>query len=300
MKLSTGLAVAVLASVVAGAACGGGDSLDAAALAGEWHTGGGDTLVFDATNAAAGLALQTGSGQAGALVVDDGAGTISIGGLVLEAHLSSETLTVTRDGTSSTFTKLPPAEPLTTFTIEGKVVGTSVSLDSPRAALVAMLRGTGGVGVRFFAVPSDVEPMIDVPLDGDNFQLARTEGALGVERIPFGTTGFAAVNAVVVYEDRDHDGKLSRFDIDACTATDVDCIRGVAPFVLAERDGDSAELQAAGYGLMRTGWAVSAVVPDARRAGGTTIVPFDPPVGLVVEVTLTADPSAAKFPDLKF
>lgn len=294
-----------MAALVACGACGGGDSLDAAKLAGEWHTGSGDTLVFDATNAAAGMASRTGDGQAGLLVVDDGAGTIGIGSLVLEASLSSETLTVKRDGTSFTYTKQPPVEPLTMISVAGQATNAAGAIDMPRVALLAMLRGTGGVGVKFFAVPPDVEPKIDVPVtfgadSSASFQLARTEGALGVERIAFGTTGFAAVTAVVAYEDRDHDGKLGRFVVDACTDAGVDCIRGVSPLVLAERDGDSAELQAAGYTLMRTGWAVSAVVPDARRAAGTTIVPLDATVQLSLDVTFAADPTTAKFPELKF
>jgi hypothetical protein len=297
MKLSTLLVVAV---IVAGGGCGGGDSLDPAKLAGEWRdrNSSGDTLVIDATNAAAGMASLTTAGQAGALVVDDGAGTISIGGLVFDATLDSGKLTLTRDGVTEGYQRIG-AEPLTAITIKGNAIVMATGLDTPRVALVAMLRGTGGVGVKFFAVPTDVEPMIDVPIN-PGFLLARTEGALGVERIAFGTTGFAAVNALVGYEDRDHDGKLGRFVIDACTAADVDCIRGVAPLVLAERDGDSAELQAAGYGLMRTGWAVSAVVPDARRTGGTTIVPLDPDKDILMDVTFAADPTTAKFPDLKF
>jgi hypothetical protein len=304
MKLSTGLAVVAL---VACGGCGGGDSLDATRLAGEWHVAGGagDTLVIDATNAAAGLASPVSTGQAGALVVDSGAGTIRIGDLVLEASLSSDRLTITRSGTETTYERLPAAEPLTVITVAGQATNAAGAIDTPRVALLAMLRGTGGQGVKFFLVPADVEPAIDVPVSfgagtSAGFQLARSEGALGVERIAFGTTGFAAVNVLVAYEDRNHDGVLNRFVIDACTATDVDCIRGVAPLVLAERDGDSAELQAAGYDLMRTGWAVSAVVPDARRADGTTIVPLDPTVQLSMDVTFAADPTTAKFPALKF
>jgi hypothetical protein len=42
------------------------------------------------------------------------------------------------------------------------------------------------------------------------------------------------------------------------------------------------------------------VVPDARRAAATTIVPLDPGVTVTVPVSFADDPSTVSFPALKF
>jgi hypothetical protein len=292
-------------------ACGGDDDgLDATKLAGEWHSvenvdEASGVLILDPTNGAgarASFSAGAAAGGAGALTISGS--TITIGDEASPARYTASPTEQLVLG-PATYERIPHA-PRDTFSLPCKATKSAATvLDTPRAALVAMLRDNVTGGVKFFAVPEDVEPGIDSAIDfgasaNGAFALSRTEGALGVERIAFGTTGFAAVNALVAYEDRDHDGKLGRFTIDACTDAAVDCIRGVSPLVLAARDGDSAELQAAGYGLMREGWALSVVVPDARRAAGTTIVPLDPGVTVTVPVSFADDPSTVSFPALKF
>jgi hypothetical protein len=302
-------------------ACGGDDdapALDPAKLAGEWRAHAAsfeqppEVFVFDPANGAAGYAGSLAVGPGGAAGALEVAGSeVTIGDSTWTFEYQSDPERLIYVGTSESgdverteYERIPHA-PLTAVSLAGKATTLATTLDSPRVALVAMLRDNATGGVKFFVVPCDVEAGIDTAVDfaggtTADFALARTEGALGVERIAFGTTGFAAVNAVVAYEDRDHDGKLGRFDIDACTDAALDCIRGVSPLVLAERDGDSAELQAAGYGLMREGWAVSVVVPDARRTAGTTIVPLDPTVSVTIPVTFSPDSANVKFPNLKF
>jgi hypothetical protein len=242
------------------------------------------------------------TGLVGTFTWDDAAGVLMLAGDSYNVELGAQLSLHAGNGTVYSYERLATT-PVDTITLTGRatVEAGAPALDTPRVALIAMLRGTGGVGVKYYAVPSDVEPKIDVPAPADQtFTLARAEGALGVERIPFGTTGFITVNLIVAYEDRNHDGQLSRFDVDDCSATPgEDCIRGVAPVVLAARDGDSTELQNAGYGLMRHGWAVSALVDD-QRSDGRTIVPLDPTTPVPVDVTFAANPAAVELPVLMF
>jgi hypothetical protein len=303
MKASTRLWV-LISAVALAPACGGDDTLDPAKLAGEWSSGG-EVLILDPTNAAGGYVILD-EGKAGALAISDQ--TITIGDEIFAATYSG--------GSSESLMLSPPGRGATTYVrvtpehLDAIDLPVLVDLDAsapalvePHVALLALLRSNDGQPFRFFVIPADVEPGIDKvvdPASGAPIMLSRTEGALGVERIAFGTTGFVAVNVVVAYEDRDHDGKLTRTVIDDCAAADADCIRGVGDLFLAARDGDSAELQAAGFGLMREGWAESVVVPDSRRPGGTTILPTEARNLRSVRVTFAADPTTAKFPDLKF
>ncbi len=326
MKASTRL---VVLAVLFLAACG--DDGGPADPSGEWRLTGvsgvsapvNGALVLDKTNGAGGYAalqvpggrpdFATIAGGAGAFTVQGG--SLQVGGDTFTIKTSTATTLELTDaaGVTSTYERLDAA-PATSIQLAGKAsieAGAPV-LDTPRVALLTMLRGTGGQGVKFLAVPAGAaEPgIIDAKLpdgfgaaasDSADFSLSRSEGALGVERIAFGTMGFASVNLVVAYEDRDHDGKLSRFDLDDCTAEPgKDCIRGVSPLLLGERDGDSPELQAAGYGLMRSGWALGAVVADARASGRVTIVPLDPTTAVPVDVKFAANPATVKYPALKF
>jgi hypothetical protein len=178
----------------------------------------------------------------------------------------------------------------------------AITVTNPHVALIALVRGDGGA-LDFFNVSEGVASADTALAAGGQgpFTLARAEGALGVERIPFPGDANLAVNAVVGYEDRDGNGKLDRFVIDECTDEGMDCIRGVAALGLGYRVGDSAELHASDFGFLRPGWQLAAFVDDAPSKS-KTIVPLDPTtVAPKVDLVFSGEPAAeVAFPDLRF
>jgi hypothetical protein len=245
------------------------------------------------------------SALAGNYTVSADLGMINVAGDAFVATFTDgpESLVLVLGDTTYSYERLA-AEPVETIGATGRatIEAGGPALLNPRVGFVSIVRANGG-GLEFLQVPDNVEAGVDVDVDfaggtSVDFTLSRNEGALGIERIPFGATGFAGLCLIVAYEDRDGDGELTRFTIDACTDAGLDCIRGISPIVLAYRAGDSAELQAAGFGFLRTGWALSVLAQD-QRTDGSTLVPLDPTTEPVpIDVTFAADPGSIEFPPL--
>jgi hypothetical protein len=134
---------------------------------------------------------------------------------------------------------------------------------TPRVGLVFLVRGGG-------AQPAIIEvPGGDVALTGfgadpgqtTQFDLSRVEGALGVERIVFGTA-FASLGLVVVYDDVNGNGLLD--DLwNSCDAGE-DCVRGVSPLFVAYRLGTSPEIMASPFTFLRERWTPGIASRDLR------------------------------------
>jgi hypothetical protein len=183
-----------------------------------------------------------------------------------------------------------------TLTVRGKVSAPE-ALPSGRVALAFLVRS--GAQVSFSADSRDDAELAFAGATA-TFQLDRTEGALGTERVPYGTAG-VALGLVVVYEDRDADAKLGRlFDSD-CQVAGQDCVRGVSPILLGYRDGVSPELAASPYAFLFAGWSPAQLVSDSRggtaRAGVTSLDPTTEAVPFDVEVP--ADPATVVLPGLE-
>ncbi len=178
-----------------------------------------------------------------------------------------------------------------TMTVTGTVAfASAVALDAigaPRVALVFLLRNGGGQP-DFIQVPGADVPLADFGLDSavtETFDLSRTEGALGVERISYGDA-FLSIGLVVVYDDVDGDEALGEL-WNGCTGG-ADCVRGVSKLAVTYLFGSSPELAASPYAFVRgDGWTPSLIVEDLRGAtpglGLVSIVPDPaPPFDVIV------------------
>jgi hypothetical protein len=125
-----------------------------------------------------------------------------------------------------------------------------------------------------------------------SFDLSRDRGALGTDRIPYGTAAIGLL-LVVVYEDRDTDNRLD--ELVACSTTTVDCVRGVSPYIVADRAGTSPELGASSYDLLREGWSHAVTVTDERN-DKLTVASVDPQGTLTHAITVGTDPSQVVIP----
>ncbi len=191
------------------------------------------------------------------------------------------------------------------LTVQGQIsfrdTGSFVPIVTPRVGLVFLLRAPAGQ-------PDIIEvPGGDVALAGfgDNpsatidFDLSRTEGALGVERITFGTGAFASMALVVVYDDVTGNGQLDT--LWTSCAPGQDCVRGISPLVVAYRLGSSPELAASPYAYMRKGWTVAVKTQDHRmNPGRLGLISLDksvqePPF----DVQVPTEPSAVVLPALE-
>lgn len=179
---------------------------------------------------------------------------------------------------------------------------------APRIAFVSLLRDDDG-STRYIVIddpPYDDDRALDTlpatgaaPITADlalPYDLSRTEGAIGLQRILFGTA-FLAAGLVVVYDDRDGDGRLSAplAPLD-CTPA-LDCIRGVAPLAVAYRLGGSPELTASAWGrlLPRWSWAVPGRTADAPSA--TAYLSLDAQTAPVpLDLVLLVDQALLDFP----
>lgn len=231
-----------------------------------------------------------------AMSFDAAAGTLALEldptntlNFVRHAHASSETLTVTGQVRVE----------------DDGVPGNMLPIVTPRAAVVHLLRGVGGT--EFIALPADD---VALPAFGASeaqtatFDLSRLEGALGVQRITFGTTGFLAVALIVVYDDIDLDSQLGDL-FGGCASPTSDCVRGVSPIVLGYRVGNSPELADSPYHYLKSGWTWSVVAPDYRLGDPPRVglVSLDPTTTSVpVDVVVTEDPTTmpASIPALTF
>jgi hypothetical protein len=169
-----------------------------------------------------------------------------------------------------------------TFQVRGTITladGTP-TFHSPHVSIAFLLRNG-------FAVdPRDDKHLDFTGTNTTTFQLDRIEGALGVQRIVYGTNTAIAVGLIVVWDDLDDDNQPGATLFDKCASppTGGDCLRGVAPVYLTARSGSSAELSASPFAFVRPGWTQSIFVQDLRpqlpRNGvvsldSTLAVPFD-------------------------
>jgi hypothetical protein len=134
---------------------------------------------------------------------------------------------------------------------------------------------TPRVGLVFLLRPSSGDPnIIEVPggdmaitgfganmTDLGTFDLSRTEGALGVERITFGSASIS-MGLVILYDDVNGNGMLDTLWT-SCGAGE-DCVRGVSQLVLGYRVGSSPELLASPFAFIRSGWTAAVPVIDHR------------------------------------
>jgi hypothetical protein len=191
------------------------------------------------------------------------------------------------------------------ITIGGRIV-TEAEVTAPpvgaHVAMVSLLRGANDT-VDFVQVPSDVEPGLDVPIDlsdfVEDFSMTRSEGALGLERIAYGQAGSLAVEALVVYEDRDGAPGLGRWAFDDCSDGSVDCIRGISHLFLAYRNGESVELAASAYGDLLPGWTPAALVDD-HLTDGVSLGTLDDQRPTSFDIRIPADPGTVVVPGFVF
>lgn len=175
------------------------------------------------------------------------------------------------------------------------------ALPNARVAYVALVRG-GTPEAPMFQLLPDAALDQAVDLDGAltaTFTMARTEGALGVERISFGAAG-VSIGLVVVYQDRDGAPGLGRLVVDGCTGKGTDCIYGVAPIVFAYRDGTSTELAASHYAHLLPGWSAAVPITDRRSDGALGLGSLDPMRAPVLELDVAQDPATVTLPALEF
>lgn len=192
-----------------------------------------------------------------------------------------------------------------TLTVQGTAAFESqvalVPMGAPRIGLVFLLRSTSGPP-GFIQVPGADMPLVDFGFFSDvteTFDLSRTEGALGVERISYGDA-FLSVGLVVVYDDVDGSGQLDEF-WNGCTGGN-DCVRGVSKLVVTYRFGSSAELAASPYAFVRgDGWAPSLISPDLRgTTAATGLISLVPDPAPPFDVIVPNDPIDLVLPDLQF
>jgi hypothetical protein len=170
-------------------------------------------------------------------------------------------------------------------------------LTAPRAALVFLTRTSTGAT----SFNNDSRDDVALTFNGKTaaFDLSRNRlgGALGTERIVFGTGTAIAIAYVVVY-DGDAAGTLSDL-FTPCSGSSRNCVRGVAALVLGFRDGNAPELAASPFSYLGTGW--TRAVPATDHRGGqsrqglvsadvTKMPPFD--------VTVPVDPAQVVVPKL--
>jgi hypothetical protein len=223
------------------------------------------------------------------------------------------------DGTRVPFTLVPGADQRITLDLGGarsvtfapagtpveahelSVTGTVTKADgaadlvAPRAALIFAVR----YDPQFWDDPRDDKPLTFTGKTA-TFDLSRTSDPLGTERITFAPdlhTGIA-IAFVVVYDDRDKDGKLSDL-YQPCGPSTKDCIVGVAATLVTFRDGGSPELAASPYAYMNLGWTESIPVTDHRSTPPKTgLVSGDAMRTPTFDVALAADPSTVTVPRL--
>ena len=144
-------------------------------------------------------------------------------------------------------------------------------------------------GGTFTVDPRDDQVLDFMGTDQATFELDRTEGALGTQRIVFGDPNTAiAVGLVVVWDDVDEDGSPGPTLLDKCVTPPPppgsDCLRGVSPIYIGSRSGSSPELAASPYAYVRAGWTQNLFIQDVRgqfaRKGMVSLdatrgVPFD-------------------------
>jgi hypothetical protein len=189
------------------------------------------------------------------------------------------------------------------ITVQGQIsfAGSAplIPIVTPRVGLVFLLRAAGPPGI--IEVPGGDAAIggfgSDIA-DTATFDLSRTEGALGVERITFGSAS-ASIGLVVVYDDVNGNGMLDTLWT-SCGAGE-DCVRGVSTLVLAYRVGSSQELADSPYAFVRAGWTPATMVLDFRPATAALglisvdrsaeVVPFD--------VQVPTDPAAVTLPALE-
>ncbi len=187
-----------------------------------------------------------------------------------------------------------------TLTVQGQISFTGAApltpIVTPRVGLVFLLRAAGQ--------PDIIEvPGGDMAISGfgsdvagtATFDLSRTEGALGVERITFGSAS-ASIGLVVVYDDVNGSNMLDSLWT-SCGAGQ-DCVRGVSWLVVGYRVGSSQELADSPYAFIRPGWTPAAMLLDFRPATATLgLISVDRSAEtLPFDVQVPTDPAGVSLP----
>ena len=291
--------ISVALTTLLATACGDGGGLDSVP-AGTWRLVGetvngtatppanlNGALELTETDYALGIARPSIEGVVTSYTLEGGAFVLTGAGRV-PASLAGNDLTLRPSSTRElTFTLVSPT-PADTLAVTGTVsLASGAPSTNLHAALVRRVRDASG----FFFDPRD-DRTLTFTGQTASFDLSRDRGALGTDRISFGSAAIGLL-LVVVYEDRDGDNRLD--ELVTCSATTVDCIRGVSPYVVADRAGTSPELSASSYDLLREGWSHAVQVTDERNHK-LTVASVDPQATLAHAITVAADASTVAIP----
>jgi len=293
------MSLALTGLLIAG--CGDGGGLDSVP-AGTWRLVGetvngtatpeanlNGALQLTETDYALGIARPSVEGVVTSYTLEGGAFVLSGAGRI-EAELAGNDLTLRPSSSRKlTFTLVSPTA-ADTLAVTGTVsLASGAPSTNLHVALVRRVREAPG-----FFFDSRDDRALTFTGQGATFDLSRDRGALGTDRIPYGTTGAAiGLLLIVVYEDRDADNRLD--ELTTCSTTTVDCVRGVSPYVVADRFSTSPELEASSFALLREGWSHAVTVTDERN-DKLTVASVDPQGTLTHAITVGTDPSQVVIP----
>jgi hypothetical protein len=291
----------VLASLLV-TACGDGGGLESVP-AGTWRLVGetvngtatpaanlNGALQLGATDYALGIARPGIEGVVTSYTLEGSAFVLSGAGRV-EAELAGNQLKLRPTPSRELTFELVSPQPADTLSVTGTV---TLAAGAPSTDLHVTLVRRKREPPGFFFDERD-DRALTFTGDSAAFDLSRDRGALGTDRIPFppGTSVAIGLLHVVVYEDRDMDGELD--ELATCGATTVDCVRGISPYVVADRAGSSPELEASSYALLQEGWCHAVTVTDERHHR-PTVASVDPQATIAHAITVAADPSTVVIP----
>jgi hypothetical protein len=295
MRADLGLTTLLLALT----ACGGPDAVpDAASPKGSWRvtsrTAGTTTTDDAALDGAvvlgdAEIALGLASPSSGFIttyaLAQSGNALRLADGTMVPFLLSSGATQLTLQLTDSTLVLAPAssAVQMDAYPVKGTVTLAqgATPMVNPRAALVFLVRSQDGT-TDFVDDPRDDVALVFTGPTA-SFDLSRTRGALGTDRVTFGPVTAGISIAYVVVYDGDKAGSLTD-PFSPCAANATHCVRGVATLVLGYRDGSSAELAASPYAYLGLGWTTALPGTDQRggharpaliSGDGTKMPPFD-------------------------
>lgn len=303
-------------------ACGGGSDAspdaavtrDAASVQGAWavasQTVGGvttpaaaldGTLVVGATDFAFATAEPLGGLLASYTLSGDGRSFVLAGGPTVPFTLDATpqiTLAVAADRT--VVVAPDHAAPKATFSVAGTVTApsTTAGYTAPTVLIAFLSRDQTGFvndyppyyqAITFTGATASFDFELGLPV--------------GLERIVFGPSSVAvAMGFIVVFDNGSAEGppKLDDLFTPCGASTTTDCVLGMAPILLAYRQGTSTELTASPFAYLKdASWSQAIIVTDARGGGTKSgLVSLDVGKVLPFDIALWADPSANTVPRL--
>ncbi len=257
-------------------------------------------LVLGATDFAFASAVPLGGILTTYTTAADGKSFALAGGTNVPFTVSAQPqLTLQLPGSRTAVFNADTAQAAHSVSVKGTVTAPSATpgYAHPKLLLAFMTREDPGF------VNGDPRDYQDLTFSGATatFDMELNRDALGTERIVFGPPNVAiAIAFVVVFDDRDDDGKLGAlFEPCDTTSSTTDCVLGMSQIVLGSSDGTSPQLSASPYAYLRAGWSNAVMVTDARGGGSKTgLVSLDGSKTLDFDVTLWADPHANTVPQL--